>query len=110
VTGLEALTIICTMPIAGAVSIPLVAMYQHHKRKMAEFRIQEKRMIADDIRGEFEKLRTEIRELRDVSTQYDISFDSALQQVERRLAHLERPQYGATAETDQQNILRGGRA
>ena len=109
-TILESITIIVTVPIAGALSIPLVAMYQHHKRKMEELRQKNHRLIAADMQSEFDKIRAEIRDLRDVTMQYDLSFDTALQQMEHRVAHLERPQYTQhQAESQPENSIWGGR-
>lgn len=107
-TFLESITIIVTAGITGIVIIPLMAIHQHHKRKMEELRQKEQRLIGAEIQAEFEKLRGEIRDLRDVSMQYDLSFDTALQQMDHRLAHLERPQYGQHASTPTENVLRGG--
>lgn len=103
----EAITIIIGLPVAGAIFLPTVAMNMYHKRKMEELRQKEQRLVSADILSEFEKIRTEIRELRDVTMQYDLSFDTALQQVEHRLAHLERPHYGQqAADTAQESPLR----
>ena len=106
----SALAIIFGLPIAGVVGIPLALIYSHHRRKMEELRHKEQRLIAEDIRAEFESLRTEIQNLRDITMQYDLSFDTALHQVERRLNHLERPQYSqSTGETSEKNVTLGGR-
>jgi uncharacterized protein YlxW (UPF0749 family) len=87
----------------------MLAMFMHHRRKMEELRQKSQRLIASDIQAEFEKLRGEIRDLRDVSMQYDLSFDTALQQMEHRLAHLERPQYGQQhAVSATESVLRSG--
>jgi hypothetical protein len=109
VPGLEIIALIVLVPVACAFSIPLIALFQHHRRKMEELRQKEQRLIAADIQAEFEKLRAEIRDLRDVTMQYDLSFDTALQQMEHRVAHLERPQYGQQhAVTPTESILRAG--
>lgn len=105
----EELFLFCSVPIVGGVCCAMAGIFTHHRRKMEEMRQKEKRQIGVDIQAEFEKLRGEIRDLRDVSMQYDLSFDNALQQMEHRLAHLERPQYGqqhSAAPTE--NVLRGG--
>ncbi len=108
--GLQILALIILVPVACVFSIPLVALFQHHRRKMEELRQKEQRLIAADIQAEFEKLRAEIRDLRDVTMQYDLSFDTALQQMEHRVAHLERPQYGKQqAESPSENAIWGGR-
>ncbi len=102
-----AMALVLTVPVIGAVVIPLAWMIMHHKRKMEELRQKSERLMAAEIQGEFDKLRSEIRDLRDVAMQYDLSFDTALQQMERRVAHLEKPHYSHPAhEQPAENVLR----
>jgi hypothetical protein len=42
------------------------------------------------LKAELEATRQELRNLRDTSMQYDISFDTALGRMENRVAHVER--------------------
>ena len=42
------------------------------------------------LRAELEVTRQELRDLRDTSMQYDLSFDTAIGRVENRVAHVER--------------------
>ena len=44
------------------------------------------------LRQELAALREEVHSLRDTSTQYDLSFDTALQRMEQRVAHVEQQQ------------------
>ncbi len=44
------------------------------------------------LRQEVAQLRQQLSELRDTSTQYDLSFDTALQRMERRVEHVEQQQ------------------
>ncbi|HZO91587.1 MAG TPA: hypothetical protein VFB38_24915 [Chthonomonadaceae bacterium] len=104
--------IVVGLPVAAVFSIPLMMIWTHHQRKMEELRQQRQRMIGDDIRAEFAALRAEIQALRDTTTQYDLSFDNALQQMDRRLTHLERqsrPSIGVE-ETATQSVILGGRS
>ena len=71
-------------------SIPLLAIWTHHRRKMEEMRAQRNAQYNEEIRAEFASVRAEIKSLRDTSMQYDLSFDTNLQHLERRLAQLER--------------------
>jgi len=96
-------------PIAGAsICIPML-IWTHHRRKMEELRMKGGRMMAEDIRTEFATLRSEIRDLRDTSMQYDLSFDTALQQMERRVSKMERGGYVDTEASTQHNVSLGGR-
>src|SRR5882724_7974545 len=98
------------VPIVGIFSIPPFLIWTSHKRKMEELKIQRQRMISEDVRSEFAALRAEIRDLRDTSMQYDLSFDTALQHVERRLSQVERQPRTVTSDTTApQNVTLGGR-
>ena len=44
------------------------------------------------LRAEVAALRAQIMELRDTTTQYDLSFDTALQRMERRVEQMEQQQ------------------
>ncbi len=79
-------------------SIPLVALYTHHRRKMEEMRMQRQSLLAKETQAEFAALREEIKALRDTTMQYDLSFDSALQGMEHRLTRLERTAYSSASE------------
>ena len=46
----------------------------------------------ESLRSEVANLKSQIDSLRETSTQYDLSFDSALQQAERRIEKVEREQ------------------
>ena len=98
------------VPIVGIFSIPPFLIWTNHRRKMEELKIQRQRMISEDVRSEFAALRAEIRDLRDTTMQYDLSFDTALQHVEHRLSQLERQPRSVTSDTTaQQNVTLGGR-
>jgi len=81
------------VPLLGVSSIIPMLIWTHHRRKMEELRMQRGRMMSEDIRAEFAAVRAEIRDLRDTSMQYDLSFDTAMQQMERRMNKLERTSY-----------------
>jgi hypothetical protein len=49
-----------------------------------------------------ESLRTEMRQLRDTTMQYDLSFDTALQRMESRMENLERRVNQGEAEVPQE--------
>ena len=70
--------------------IPMLAIWTSHRRKMLELQIQLKGQNSNVSSNSIESLREEIRALRDTSTQYDVSFDNALQRIEQRVGSLER--------------------
>ena len=77
--------------IMSVFSIPMLAIWTHHKRKMMELQIKLRGPGNNvDVKAELEALRQEMRSLRDTTTQYDISFDTALQRMENRVEGVER--------------------
>ena len=84
------LLIIVGIPILGILSIPLLAIWTHHQRKMEELAQKRQRIMNDDVRAEFSALRAEIKSLRDTTMQYDLSFDTTMQHLDRRVGQLER--------------------
>lgn len=97
------------VPLLGISSIVPMLIWTHHRRKMEELRMKGGRIVAEDIRTEFATIRAEIRDLRDTSMQYDLSFDTALQQMERRVNKIERTAYRETEAPTQHNVSLGGR-
>ncbi len=61
------------------------------------------------LREELEATRQELRDLRDTSTQYDISFDTALGRVESRVSHVERRLGVSPTESDVETVTLTGR-
>ena len=74
---------------AMLLALPFYALWTHHRRKMEELRLQQKGNVSEPVRAELNALREEVKQLRDTSMQYDISFDSALQRVEQRVSNIE---------------------
>src|SRR5579871_347263 len=81
------------IPILGMIvvfSIPLSAIWTSHRRKILEMQMRLRNEGDAGVRASVEALREEVRALRDTTTQYDLSFDTALQRMERRVEGLER--------------------
>ena len=70
--------------------IPIVKIWTDHQRKMLEMKLHNQNQGDGGVRAELEALRQEVRSLRDTSMQYDLSFDTALQRMEQRVAGVER--------------------
>lgn len=86
------------IPLVG-VMIPIVAIYTSHQRKVLEIKLR----IQQEARGtgntDVARLRDELAELRDTATRYDLSFDTALQRMESRLASVEERTHRLESET-----------
>lgn len=102
-----ALLIVIGGPLAAILAITFAVIWSNHKRKMEELQLRRDQLISPQIEAEFAFLREEIRSLRDTTLQYDLSFDTALQQTEMRLARLE--SQARTQSLEQQNVSTHGR-
>lgn len=112
-TSLIAIIIILGTLFAGAlcIGLPFFAIWTHHRRKMEELKIQQRVAVDRNVQGQLDDIRSEIQSLRDTALQYDLSFDTNLQQMEQRLAALERQSRPiASEEATQPNYLMGGRS
>ncbi len=78
-----------------------------HRTNIARLKIESQNKSNDGVRIAIEEVRAEIRTLRDTTMQYDLSFDAALQRMERRVEGLERRALGG--EVSDTLDLRGGR-
>src|SRR5687767_14342147 len=66
----------------------LVAVWGDHQRKLIEARSRAGNQDSATL-SELQKLRREVEELRDTTTRYDMSFDTALQRIESRVSNVE---------------------
>src|SRR5438445_230617 len=89
--------------------IPLSAIWGHNRRRMMELKLRLTQGNDSEVRASIEALRAEVRALRDTTMQYDISFDTALHQMERRVNGLERDTYHIPNVPPAQNVTLGGR-
>ena len=89
--------------------LPMYGLYTYHKRQMEKLRLQRDNLLSQHIANEFAAVREEIKALRDTSMQYDLSFDTALHQMERRVNGLEREAYHIPNVPPAQNVTLGGR-
>jgi len=78
-----------TLAILLVFGIPLLWIWTNHRRKILELKLNAGNRGDETLRLTVEQLRNEVRTLRDTSTQYDVSFDTALQRLERRVNSLE---------------------
>lgn len=72
-----------------ALIIPIVAMTQKHRKEMAQFELEKRRVSNEEIARQIEALRQEIAELRQTTTQYDLSLQANLENLQERVHALE---------------------
>lgn len=85
-------------------AIPILAILTYHKRKMMEIKLAGAQRQDQAMIERIEALRKELAQLRDTSTQYDVSFDTALHRIETRVHNLE----SRVASIEQQSSVRIG--
>ena len=72
-----------------ALCIPIVAIIAQHRHKIEEMRLRAGAQSDSNLASELRDLKNQMAELRDTTTRYDMSFDSALQRIESRVGNLE---------------------
>src|SRR5262245_41546216 len=80
-------------------SIPIYALWSDHSRQMMKLKLQLQNQGDANLRASVEALQQEVRALRETSTQYDLSFDAALQRMEQRMENVERRVQAVEANT-----------
>lgn len=70
-------------------SIPFYAIWTYHKRKLEEIKARQRSTIDKATMEAIDGLRKEMAALRDTTTQYDMSFDTALKRLESRMDNVE---------------------
>jgi hypothetical protein len=80
-------SIISSVGLFGVIGFGL---WSRHERRMTELRLMHQNQGDANLRASVEALQQEMRALRETSTQYDQSFDAALQRMESRVEGLER--------------------
>lgn len=66
-----------------------IAIIAEHFQKMAQIRAQARLRTQDAALKAIDELRLELASLRDTTTRYDVSFDTALQRIEERVGRME---------------------
>ncbi|HWP30403.1 MAG TPA: hypothetical protein VNK96_01570 [Fimbriimonadales bacterium] len=70
------------------VLIPIVAILLHHRRKMLEL-MQKSEGSTRELSREMESLRKELKELKTTLLEHSLSLDNNVENLQKRLAHLE---------------------
>src|SRR3989442_1419990 len=84
-----------------------IAVVTEHFQKMAKIRANAEGKDRKAITEAIEDLRRELCDLRDTTTKYDMSFDSALQRLESRMNHMEQRADG-NERTDSRTTVQAG--
>jgi FtsZ-interacting cell division protein ZipA len=96
-----------------ALCIPIVAIWVKHKERMEEIRSRatttNKVEISAELRAELSSLKEQVLALRDTTTKFDLSFDSALDSMEERMKRVEERQLSQNYQTtdDAQKLTLG---
>ena len=69
--------------------IPISAIVTSHFRELARMKMNRDNQQDQAVLNELQAVKQQIEQLRDTTTQYDMSFDTALQRLESRMTHLE---------------------
>jgi polyhydroxyalkanoate synthesis regulator phasin len=74
---------------AMAFGVGVIAIIAEHFQKIAQIKADAQKRASGEMANVIEALRREVAQLRDTTTNYDLSFDSALQRLESRVERLE---------------------
>ena len=91
-----------------ALSIPIVAILTGHFRKMAEIKARMTGGLSEEVRAELSEIKSQLTNLRDTTTKFDMAFDAALSRLEERMDRVEQRQSVASNETTSVTVGRGG--
>ena len=70
--------------------LPMLVIWTKHQRRMLELQLLKGGNVDQNLQSELQALRQEMRSLRETTMQYDLSFDTALQNMERKQEGLDR--------------------
>ena len=77
------------IPLAGIFFLFGLPVILHFKKDFMKMKMQQGQNVDSKLLEELQALKHQIAELRDTTTRYDMSFDSALQRLENRMTHME---------------------
>jgi hypothetical protein len=84
------IAILAGTAVAGLVlMVPITWIVTNHRRKLEEMRMHHSVAVAEETRLAIEAVRKEVAALRDTTTEYDMSFDTALHRMESRMGNIE---------------------
>jgi sensor histidine kinase regulating citrate/malate metabolism len=71
------------------VFVPITAMVLKHRKEMLQMELERRRLSNQEVVAQIEALRQELAQLRDTSTQYDMSLQANLEALQERVRMLE---------------------
>ena len=75
--------------VGSVLFVPITAMVLKHRKEMLEMELERRRLSNQEIVAQIEALRQELAQLRDTSTQYDMSLQMTLETLQERVRMLE---------------------
>jgi len=93
----QAVMILPALGITAGITAGVIKMILQHVEKKAEIKAGNSGAGNEALRSEFEALRQEVARLRDTSTQYDISIQHTLEELQHRVSTLESKKRNGTA-------------
>jgi sensor histidine kinase regulating citrate/malate metabolism len=69
--------------------VPITAMVLKHRKEMLEMELERRRLSNQEVIAQIEAIRQELAQLRDTSTQYDMSLQMTLETLQERVRMLE---------------------
>jgi TolA-binding protein len=84
---IELAMVICIF--GPAIVIPVTAMVLKHRKEMARLEMERRTTVNQEIVAQIEALRREIAELRHTTTEYDMSLQMNLENLQERVRTLE---------------------
>jgi len=72
-----------------ALFIPITAMVLKHRKEMLQMELERRRLSNQEVIAQIEAIRQELAQLRDTSTQYDMSLQATLETLQERVRMLE---------------------
>jgi TolA-binding protein len=83
------IVLVPVVAVMGSFTAGIIKMILSHQERKAKIRAEAGTRLGDSLRDEFESLRQEVSRLRDTATQYDISIQHTLEDLQRRVARVE---------------------
>jgi galactokinase/mevalonate kinase-like predicted kinase len=68
---------------------PIALILTGHHRRLVEMKLRMGQQADENVMAELKEMKQQIAQLRDTTTRYDLSFDTALQRLESRMANME---------------------